>query len=97
MTCQVTLEIKTKPECLEQARAWFRANLPDTRAYAGCVNLHIAQNQDDPNELMIVELWDTRAAYEKYLGWRSERGDLNILGPMLAGEPKIRYFNFFGV
>ena len=97
MTCQVILEIKVKPESVEPARAWFRGLLPDTRAFDGCVTLHISQNQDDPTELMIVEQWDTRAAYEKYLAWRSERGDLNALGAMLIGEPKIRFFNYFGV
>ena len=89
MTCQVILEIKVKPESVDAARAWFRSVLPDTRAYAGFVTLHITQNQDDPTDLMIVEQWDTRAAYEKYLAWRGERGDMNALGAMLAGEPKI--------
>ena len=31
MTCQVILEIKTKPDCVEKARAWFRScNYPLT-------------------------------------------------------------------
>ena len=97
MTCQVILEIKVKPECVEPARAWFKSVLPDTRAFDGFVTLHMGQNQDDPTELMIVEQWDTRAAYEKYLAWRGERGDMNALGAMLAGEPRFRFFNYFGV
>jgi quinol monooxygenase YgiN len=97
MTCQVILEIKVKPESIDATRKWFRSVLPDTRAYDGFVTLHMAQNQDNPAELMIVEQWDTRAAYEKYLAWRGERGDMNALGAMLAGEPRIRFFNYFGV
>ena len=46
---------------------------------------------------MIVEQWDTRAAYERYLAWRTDRGDLNALGAMPASEPRIRYFDYFGV
>ncbi len=97
MTCQVILEIKVKPESVDATRAWFRSVLPDTRAYDGFVTLHIAQNVDAPTELMIVEQWDTRAAYEKYLAWRGERGDMVALAGMLDGEPKIRFFNYFGV
>ena len=97
MTCQVILEIKTKPDCVEKTRAWFRSVLADTRAFDGFVTLHIAQNQDDPTELMIVEQWDTRAAYEKYLAWRTERGDMGAIAALVAGEPKIRFFNYFGV
>ena len=97
MTCQVILEIKVKPESVDAARAWFRSVLPDTRAYAGFVTLHITQNQDDPTDLMIVEQWDTRAAYEKYLAWRGERGDMVVFGDMMEGPPTIRFFDFVGV
>jgi 16S rRNA C967 or C1407 C5-methylase (RsmB/RsmF family) len=55
MTCEVLLVVKTKPDCMDKVRDWFRSILPDTRGFAGFVSLHIAQNQDDPTELVIVE------------------------------------------
>ena len=97
MTCEVLLELKTKPDCVDKVRDRFRGILPDTRGFAGFVSLHIAQNQDDPTELVVVEQWDLREAYEKYLGWRTERGDMEAIGGMVAGEPKIRFFDNFGV
>jgi len=35
--------------------------------------------------------------YEKYLAWRTERGDIEKLSGWLAGEPSIRYFDNAGV
>ena len=41
----------------------------------------------------MIERWRSRADYEAYLAWRTERGDLDTLGAMLAGPPSIRYFD----
>ena len=97
MAIQAILEIQVKPDCVEKTRDWFRSILPDTRAFAGCVSILMVQNQDDPTDLMIVEQWDSREAYEKYVAWRSERGDLNAMGEMVAAEPRVRVFDYFGV
>lgn len=97
MSCQVILELKAKPDCIEKARAFLRKVLPDTRSYAGCITLHVIQNQDDPTTIVIVEQWDTRQHYEKYLAWRTESGVMDEFGAMMAGPPNIRFFDYFGV
>lgn len=97
MSCQVILELKAKPDCVEKVRAFLRKVLPDTRAYAGCITLHVVQNQDDPTTILIVEQWTTRQHYEKYLAWRTESGVLNEFVDMMAGPPNIRFFDYFGV
>ena len=97
MTTQVILEFRAKADCIEKVRAWLKGVLPDTRSFAGCVTLHVVQNQDDPAGIMIVEQWDTRADYEKYLAWRTERGDMLEFGAMMDGPPTIRFFDFFRV
>jgi quinol monooxygenase YgiN len=43
--------------------------------------------------MVIVEDWDSRQQYEKYLSWRTERGDLEKLAAWLTGEPSIRYYD----
>ena len=97
MTCQVILELKAKPHCIEDVRTWLRGVLPDTRGFDGCVTLHVVQNQDDPTVIVIVEQWVTRQHYEKYLAWRTARGDMVAFGAMMEGEPKIRFFDYFRV
>ncbi|HCU88467.1 MAG TPA: antibiotic biosynthesis monooxygenase [Gammaproteobacteria bacterium] len=97
MTCQVILDIRVKEALLEDFRSWMRRTLPETRAYDGCNNLYIVQNQDDPLALVVIEQWDTRLKYEKYLAWRTETGVVDELVAMLDGEPTFRFFDYFGV
>jgi len=97
MTCQVILEFKVKQDSIESMRSYLREILPDTRAYDGCVSLNIIRNQDDPAAFAVIEQWDTRNQYEKYLQWRVDTGVLDKLGEMMEGEPSLRFFSYFGL
>lgn len=97
MACQVILELRTKEDCADKARSWFKNVLPDTREFDGCIGLYLVKNQDDPLNFVIIEQWDTRAQYEKYLAWRTERGDIDALVDMIDGEPSIRFFDYLQV
>ncbi|MBI2802335.1 MAG: antibiotic biosynthesis monooxygenase [Gammaproteobacteria bacterium] len=97
MTCQVILDIRVKKDSVEDLRAWMRKILPDTRAFDGCISIYLVQNQDDPTAFAVIEQWESRAQYEKYLAWRTETGDVTDLVAMLDGEPSFRFFNYFGV
>jgi quinol monooxygenase YgiN len=57
----------------------------------------VIQNQADPTGIVIVEQWDSRQQYENYLAWRTERGDMEVFGAMMAGPPNIRFFDYFRV
>jgi hypothetical protein len=46
---------------------------------------------------VFVESWDSKEQYEKYLGWRTERGDIDKLVGWMAGPPSIRHFDSAGV
>ena len=95
MACVVLLELQVKEECVDQMKSGFKDMFPDTRAYDGCIDIYATQDQDNPTTIIAVEQWETRQHYEKYLAWRTERGDLDALGEMLDGEPSIRYFEPF--
>ena len=96
MTCTVVLEIKVKKENVDGMAEGFKGLFPDTRSYDGCIDLWASQNQDDPQNFIIVERWESREKYEKYFAWRTERGDIDNLGSMLEGEPSLRYFDALG-
>ena len=70
----------------------MREILPDTRAYDGCQGVTVHTNLDAPDDVALVEYWDSRAHYEKYVAWRAETGVLGQIVSLLAGEPSIRYF-----
>ena len=97
MSVLVLLEINVKPGSMDDLTTYLRDGLHHTRGSAGCNGLTVHKGQDDPNNLVIVESWDTREQYETYLNWRAERGDLEKMSAWVDGPPSIRYFDNVGV
>lgn len=93
MGVTVVLECQAKPGGGDELKATFKAILPDTRAYEGCQEVEVKANQDDADNVIVLERWESRGHYEKYLGWRQETGALEKLGAMLANPPSIRYYD----
>lgn len=93
MATLVILELKLKAEAIGALKQTLKAILPETRAYAGCKDVHFYENQDDPTSFMAVETWESRDAYQRYLAWRTEAGVMAKLGELLAGPPSFRYFD----
>ena len=96
MACQVLLEFQIKDGCHDQLKNRFKEVLADTRDFDGCISLYMIKDRDDPSKIIIVEMWDTKEQYDKYLEWRVERGDMAILETMLE-NPSWRFFDFWGV
>ena len=92
MAVMVLLEAQAKEGTGAEVLATFKEILPDTRSRDGCLDLVVHQNQDDKDNLVLVEKWETKAAYESYLGWRQETGVFDQLVAALAAPPSIRYF-----
>ena len=86
-----------KLENADDVTNFLRDELHATRGFDGCNGLTFHRNQDDPNTMVAVEDWDSRQHYEKYLAWRTERGDLDKLVGWILGDPSIRYFDNVGV
>lgn len=93
MATLVILDLKLKPEAVAPLKETLKVILPDTRAYAGCKGVTFHSNKDDPTNVIAVEHWETKEAYQKYLAWRTETGVMAQLGAMLAAPPSIRYFD----
>lgn len=93
MAVMVLLEVQANEGTGDELVATFKAILPDTRAYDGFLDIVVNQNQDDKDNLAVIEKWETKAAYEKYLGWRQETGVLDQLVAACAAPPSIRYYD----
>lgn len=93
MSVTVILEMQSKTESIDELKSTFESILLDTRNYDGCVGVQVIGNQDDPLNLVLLETWESREKYEKYLGWRTETGALDALGAMLSQPPSIRYYD----
>ena len=93
MTCTVIFELQIKSDQIDLAKKTFKEILPDTRAYDGYEDIYVVENQDKPGNLVLVEKWETREKYEKYLGWRTETGLVEQLGALCAAPPSVRFFD----
>ena len=93
MAVRVILEVKARPGTGDEVVAFFRSIMPETRAYEGCTSVDTLQNSDDADNVVLVEEWETREQYEKYLAWQRERGTSDRLKQALAEPPSIRHFD----
>ena len=96
MACQVLLEATVKDGCEEKLRTKLVELLPDTRSYDGCIYIYVTKDQDNPAQAVIVELWETREHYEKYLAWRTETGVMDELAELME-NPSWRFLDNWGV
>ena len=97
MSVMVFLEMQSNTGNTEQLSSTLKDLLPDTRKYDGCQSVEVFNNQDDPNNLVLVQHWDSRQQYETYLNWRVETGALDTLVSMTSQEPNIRFFDIVDV
>ena len=93
MATKVILEVRAKPGTGAELIAFFKSILPETRAHEGCTSVETLQNTDDADNVVLVEVWESREQYEKYLAWQRERGTSDRLMDALAEPPTIRHFD----
>lgn len=96
MACTVLLELRVKKEHIDEVAGSFKEMLPDTRVFDGCIGVYMNRDMDNPGTFIAVETWETRAKYEKYFAWRTERGDIANVRTMLESDLVIRYFDRVG-
>ncbi len=91
MSVDVILNLQVNPENREELLAVFEAILPDTRAYQGCQSVVVTSNEDDIHNIVLLEKWDQRSDHESYMGWRTERGEIDKLVSLLSAPPAVTY------
>ena len=90
MSVLVFVDLKLKPEDTPKMIDFLKGVVSDTRSYDGCQDITIYA-EDNGEGVVMVEHWDSKAHYEKYLNWRIETGVMDKLGAMLSAEPIIRF------
>ena len=85
----VTMELTLKAEAVEPFRAQVGDALVDTRSFPGFVDLSIHFHADDPNRILFLEEWKSRADYEAYVAFRTETGMMDVMAAMLVQPPRI--------
>lgn len=93
MSILITFEVTAKAGQEDALRTLFAETLPDTRKFEGCLSVALHSENEHPDNIFMVEEWTSRSAYEKYLAWRGERGDIEKLMNLIQGDPVIRFFD----
>ena len=92
MPITALLELKLKPDVLEQAPAELAQILGATRAFDGCLGVDVLEDVRDATHLVIVERWESMDHDRAYRKWRTTEEGASTLGDLLAEAPGlVRY------
>lgn len=94
VSVRVILELNIKPELAEQVKAGFKDTLVDTRAFDGCEEISVVQDQENASRFLILEQWDSRESYEAYLKWRTDRGDMDNISSVSTEPYKVTCYDY---
>ncbi len=92
MGIMVLVQANINPKFSSQIKSYLAEILPDTRAFDGCHYIDVYFETDKPNNMLLVEKWDSREHYQKYHAWRTETGVIDKIRSMVEGEASIRFF-----
>ena len=82
------LTFPCKPGLGKDLLETFKTALTDTRAFAGCLSVATYTSATNPDDIVLIEEWDSRASQITYMKWRADTGMSEQLGPLLAGPLK---------
>jgi len=86
------LDLQLKADSLENAHTVLHAILTDTRAFAGCLDVTVWVDSDDPAHVVLYETWESIEHDRAYRAWRASAEGASNLGALLAAPPKLTLF-----
>jgi (4S)-4-hydroxy-5-phosphonooxypentane-2,3-dione isomerase len=71
------VEFQVKPECLDKFNQAIAVNANASVAEEpGCRQFDVLHNQDDPNHIVLYEVYDSPAAFQDHMGRKHTQGFL---------------------
>ncbi|MRJ75889.1 antibiotic biosynthesis monooxygenase [Aeromicrobium sp. SMF47] len=92
MAITATLELRFKPELLDEARTVLRRVLEETRAFDGNQGVDVLVDREDPAHWVAYERWESEEHDAAYREFRAGPGQVTDLGPLLAAAPVLTVF-----
>lgn len=86
-----SLSSEPNPET-PMALSRYSKYVPESARFAGCLEICIQQNQDDPNDIISNQYWETRKHYEDYFTWRTKEGVGAELQSLCSEPTSARFF-----
>lgn len=92
MSITATLELRFKPDALDDARAVLARVLQETRAFDGNEGVDVLIDADDPAHWIAYERWASPEHDAAYRTFRAGPGAITDLGGLLAAAPVLTWF-----
>jgi quinol monooxygenase YgiN len=83
------LDMRFKPDLIEEAEGLLQKILAETRDFDGCLGVKVIQDKDDPTHLIAVEEWESLEKDGAYREWRAGDGAITELPALLASAPSL--------
>jgi quinol monooxygenase YgiN len=83
------LELRIKPDSVDESREVLHRILGETRAFDGCLGVTVIQDAGDPTHLVAIEEWESFEKDAAYRKWRAGDGAMPDLVALLAGAPSL--------
>ena len=74
--------------CIETLRNMF----PVTRTHKGFRNIRLLRSAHDPNELVLIQEWDSVEDHGSYMKFRTNTGEMAKLMAMTNGPMQLSYW-----
>jgi len=96
MSVTIIADLEIKPEKTSWVITFLQAALPETRKSQGCISAELHRNQDDPNNLIIYQVFDTKEDYQVYMTASIGHGDQSSVEEYFGSferPAEVRYFD----
>ena len=92
MAVTVLVELSAKPDCIDALQDLWRDIMADTRAYDGCIDIYVYEKQGEPGNFVLIENWDSKEHYDRYLAWRGDTGLVEQVTAMCSGDLRFGFY-----
>jgi quinol monooxygenase YgiN len=89
MSSTALLELRLKPDSVDEGLQVLHKVLEETRAFDGCLGVTVIQDASDPAHLVAIEEWESLEKDAAYRAWRAGDGAATELAAMVAGAPHL--------
>lgn len=83
---------KANPESTDTCIETLRDMFPVTRQHKGFRNIRLLKSAHDPNELVLIQEWDSVQDHQNYMQFRTETGEIGKLMTMTVGPMQVNYW-----
>ena len=68
----------------------LRQLIKETQSAPGCLSVRAMREEAYSSTVLFVEQWASKQAFNDYIGWRTERGDMQAIAQVLTERQQIR-------